>query len=124
MDAPSLPGIKAVFCDLDGTLYLGDQLIPGAIAFLERCRAREIRTFFLTNNSSRSVDQYLDKLNGLGIPAAFDEVLLSTHDLLVWLSEKGIHESFSGGHGRHAVDADRRGIYHRFTNTRVRRVGL
>lgn len=97
MDAPSLPGIKAVFCDLDGTLYLGDQLIPGSIAFLERCRARKISTFFLTNNSSRSVDQYLDKLNGLGIPAAFDEVLLSTHDLLAWLSEKGIHEVFLVG---------------------------
>ena len=97
MDAPSLPGIKAVFCDLDGTLYLGDQLIPGTIAFLERCRVREIRTFFLTNNSSRSVDQYLDKLNGLGIPAAFDEVLLSTHDLLAWLSEKEIREVFLVG---------------------------
>ena len=97
MDAPSLPGIKAVFCDLDGTLYLGDQLIPGTIAFLERCRVREIRTFFLTNNSSRSVDQYLDKLNHLGIPAAFDEVLLSTHDLLAWLSEKEIREVFLVG---------------------------
>ena len=97
MDATSLPGIKAVFCDLDGTLYLGDQLIPGAIGFLERCREREIRTFFLTNNSSRSVEQYLDKLNGLGISAAFDEVLLSTHDLLAWLSAKGISEIFLVG---------------------------
>jgi 4-nitrophenyl phosphatase/NagD protein len=39
----------------------------------------------LSNNSSRSVDQYLKKLSGLGIPATVDDVLLSTHDLIAWL---------------------------------------
>ena len=56
MDA-SLDGVLTVFCDLDGTLYLGDELIPGALEFLERCEARGIRRFFLSNNSSRSVEQ-------------------------------------------------------------------
>ena len=97
MDATSLPGIKAVFCDLDGTLYLGDQLIPGTLEFLERCRARQLHVFFLTNNSSRSVEQYLEKLNGMGIPAAFDQVLLSTHDLMAWLSEREIRDIFLVG---------------------------
>ena len=61
----SLTDIDAVFLDLDGTMYLGNELIPGALEFLERCEARGVRRFFLSNNSSRSVDQYVQKLNGL-----------------------------------------------------------
>ena len=51
-----LDGIEAVFLDLDGTLYLGDQLIEGALDFLARLEGSGIRRFFLSNNSSRSVD--------------------------------------------------------------------
>ena len=58
MDA-SLDGIKAVFLDLDGTIYLGGELIDGAQAFLERCQTRGVQRYFLSNNSSKSVDQYL-----------------------------------------------------------------
>ena len=83
----SLDGIKAVFLDLDGTIYLGSNLIEGAQSFLERLEERGIMRFFLSNNSSKSVSQYLEKLQGLGIPATADEVLLSTHDLISWLAE-------------------------------------
>ena len=81
----TLSEIDAVFLDLDGTMYLGNDLIDGALEFLERCESRGVRRFFLSNNSSRSVDQYLKKLSGLGIPATVDDVLLSTHDLIAWL---------------------------------------
>ena len=81
----TLSEIDAVFLDLDGTMYLGDDLIDGALEFLDRCESRGVRRFFLSNNSSRSVDQYLKKLSGLGIPATADDVLLSTHDLIAWL---------------------------------------
>ncbi len=90
MSDASLSEIKAVFCDLDGTLYLGDKIIPGALEFLERCESRGINCFFLSNNSSRSVEQYIAKLQGLGIPATTDDVLLSTHDLIAWLTEEGV----------------------------------
>ena len=74
--------IKAIFLDLDGTMYMGDNLIEGALEFLERCQQRDIATFFLSNNSSRSVHQYKQKLSGLGIDATDDQILLSTHCLL------------------------------------------
>ena len=96
MDA-SLDGVLTVFCDLDGTLYLGDELIPGALEFLERCKARGIRCFFLSNNSSRSVEQYLTKLHGLGIPAEADDVMLSTHDLISWLTEEEVTDTYLVG---------------------------
>ncbi|SVC45402.1 uncharacterized protein METZ01_LOCUS298256, partial [marine metagenome] len=80
----TLEGIEAVFLDLDGTLYLGDQLIEGALDFLARLEGSGTRRFFLSNNSSRSVDQYVEKLRGMGVPASPGDVLLSTHDLLAW----------------------------------------
>jgi HAD superfamily hydrolase (TIGR01450 family) len=92
-----LEGIEALFLDLDGTLILGGTLIPGALGFLERARAASMRCFYTSNNSSRSVAQYLDKLTGLGIAATADDVLLSTHDLLAWLAQRGVTETWLVG---------------------------
>ncbi len=93
----SLDGIEAVFLDLDGTLYLGSELIDGALDFLVRLEERGIQRFFLSNNSSRSVTQYVEKLHGMGVPASPGDVLLSTHDLLAWLSTNGITETYLVG---------------------------
>jgi len=93
----TLDGIEAVFLDLDGTIYLGETLVAGALDFLGRIESRGIHRFFLSNNSSRSVSQYLSKLRGLGIAAEADEVLLSTHDLLSWLSSEGVTETYLVG---------------------------
>ena len=93
MDA-QLDGIEAIFLDLDGTIYLGGNLIEGAIEFLQRCDDRGVQRFFLSNNSSRSVKQYVKKLHGFGIPAVEDDVLLSTHDLLAWLNSNSITQTW------------------------------
>lgn len=93
----SLDGIRMVFLDLDGTLYLGNQLVEGALDFLSRLEESGIRRFFLSNNSSRSVSQYVEKLQGMGVPATSDDVLLSTHDLLSWLSVNGVSQTYLVG---------------------------
>ncbi len=93
----SLEGIDAVFLDLDGTIFLGDRLIEGAIEFLSRLQEKGISRYFLSNNSSKSVEQYLQKLQRLGIDACHDEVLLSTHDLLSWLSKEDVSRIFLVG---------------------------
>jgi len=90
-----LSGIKAVFLDLDGTIYLGGNLIPGALEFLARCEEKGVKRYFLSNNSSRSVEQYVAKLNRMGIPCAAKDVLLSTHDLLSWLAKEGVTRTWS-----------------------------
>ena len=89
----TLAGIKAVFLDLDGTIYLGSKLIDGSLDFLSRIEEAGIKRFFLSNNSSRSVKQYVSKLNGMGIPATPEDVLLSTHDLLTWLAKEGVDDT-------------------------------
>ena len=93
----SLEGIKAIFLDLDGTIYIGGELIEGALSFLGRLKDSGIRRFFLSNNSSKSVDQYLVKLQSLGIPSTEEDVLLSTHDLLSWLNNEGVKETYLVG---------------------------
>ena len=93
----SLEGIECVFLDLDGTIYLGGELIPGAIDFLNRLKMKDIRFFFLSNNSSKSVDQYLRKLNEMNIPAGVNDIILSTHDLITWLKKNEISETYLVG---------------------------
>ncbi|MDC3290976.1 HAD-IIA family hydrolase [Euryarchaeota archaeon] len=93
----SLNGIRAVFLDLDGTIYLGNELIDGAVEFLNRCEENDVQRFFLSNNSSKSVTEYLEKLHGLGIPAEENDVLLSTHDLISWLGAEGVTETYLVG---------------------------
>ena len=93
----TLAGIKVVFLDLDGTIYLGDNLIEGSLEFLSRLDDAGIKRFFLSNNSSRSVKQYVTKLHGMDIPATEDDVLLSTHDLLSWLTDKGVKQTYLVG---------------------------
>tara|TARA_B110000014_G_scaffold136834_1_gene94663 strand:+ start:887 stop:1630 length:744 start_codon:yes stop_codon:yes gene_type:complete len=86
-----------VFLDLDGTIYLGGKPIDGALEFLERLKVRGIKRFFLSNNSSKSVDQYLEKLTKMGISASSEDILLSTHDLLSWLKREGVTETYLVG---------------------------
>ena len=93
----SLEGIECVFLDLDGTIYLGGELIPGAIDFLNRLKMKNIRFFFLSNNSSKSVNQYLAKLNEMNIPAEVNDVILSTHDLITWLKKNDVSETYLVG---------------------------
>ena len=88
MDA-SLQGIMMVLLDLDGTIHLGGVPIPGALEFIQRCRVNNIATINLSNNSSCSVKQYVEKLHGMGINAREEDVLLSTHDCIRWLQQRG-----------------------------------
>lgn len=66
--------IKHVALDMDGTIYLGSKLFTWTIPFLDSLRQAGITYSFLTNNPTRSVDDYIAKLKGLGIEARPDEV--------------------------------------------------
>lgn len=63
--------------DMDGTLYLDDRLFDGVTDFLAYVRRSGGRYLFLTNNSSRGVEGYIEKLHRLGIEATADDFLTS-----------------------------------------------
>jgi len=69
--------------DMDGTIYLDEALFPATVSFLTRIREIGGRYLFLTNNSSRSVDAYVEKLERLGI-AAGEEDFLTSVNALIW----------------------------------------
>jgi len=67
----------AALFDLDGVLYLGDEGVPHAAEAVARARAAGMRLAYVTNNASRRPHVVADRLTGLGIPAAPDEVVTS-----------------------------------------------
>jgi NagD protein len=76
---------SAYLFDLDGTIYLGDALLPGAAETIAALRAAGCRTIFLSNNPTRTRQQYAVKLSRLGIPTAVDDVVNSSAVLAEWL---------------------------------------
>lgn len=69
-----LSRIKHLALDMDGTIYMGSTLFPYTLKFLSDMKAAGIGYSFLTNNPSRSVADYLKKLEGLGIQAGEDNM--------------------------------------------------
>ena len=75
--APALGEIRHFLLDLDGTIYLGKNAIPGAAEFIRFLRGTGRPHLFFTNNSSKSAHEYADKLTAMGIPSAPNEILSS-----------------------------------------------
>lgn len=80
---------KLFLFDLDGTLYLGDRLFEGVRELLSAIRARGGQYRFLTNNSSRSVAAYVQKLTRLGVATEAGDFLTSVDALIHYLREHG-----------------------------------
>ena len=77
---------KLFLLDMDGTIYIDEDLFPGTIPFLDAVRERGGRYLFLTNNSSRSVDAYISKLARMGIPSVREDFLTSVDALIADLA--------------------------------------
>lgn len=84
----ALSSKSAVFFDLDGTLYLGDDLVSGAADIVESLRERGVSVYFLSNNSSGWKTAYAEKLRSLGIPADPADVILSTDGVIEYLHDR------------------------------------
>lgn len=74
--------------DLDGTIYLGDKPICGAIDTLKRLGEQGKKIYFLTNNSSKDKSEYVQKLNNMGYPVRPDQVLTSTMATIQYLTTR------------------------------------
>lgn len=97
VDHKLLQSKKLFLFDLDGTLYLGDRLFDGVRELLSCIRSRGGQYRFLTNNSSRSIEAYVEKLTRLGIAAETSDFLTSVDALIHYLREHG------GGNKRYYV---------------------
>ena len=93
----ALKNKKLFLLDMDGTIYLDDDLFDGTLDFLEYVRNIGGRYIFLTNNSSKSVDKYIEKLGKLGIETTEDDFLTSTNATVLYLQKKQYHKIYAFG---------------------------
>ena len=90
-DTAVLARLRHFLLDLDGTIYLGSDAIPGAAAFIQFLRDTDRPYLFFTNNSSKNARAYADKLSKLGIPSAPENVLSSGEATVRYLLSETPH---------------------------------
>lgn len=88
---------KLFLLDMDGTIYLDEDLFDGTLDFLAYVRQIGGRYLFLTNNSSKGIDKYIEKLSRLGIESAADDFLTSTEATIAYLRAKNHKKIYAFG---------------------------
>jgi HAD superfamily hydrolase (TIGR01450 family) len=74
--------------DLDGTVYLGDELLPGAHELITTLREQGRETLFLSNNPTRDPQMYADKLARLGLPTPTSHIVNTVVTMAAWLRKE------------------------------------
>lgn len=85
--AGMLKDIECFALDMDGTIYLGEQWIEGAREFLEEIGRRGKRYVFLTNNSSKSPEVYVEKLKRMGLEIDVNQIVTSGQAAAAYLKK-------------------------------------
>lgn len=88
MNNQKLKNKRLFLLDMDGTIYLDNALFDGTLDFLNYVKSIGGRYMFLTNNSSKSVDKYIQKLSGMGITACKEDFFTSADASCIYLKEK------------------------------------
>lgn len=80
-----LTKIKCFLMDMDGTIFLGNRLLPGVQEWLDYLEENEIAYYFLTNNSSRSRIEYAEKLGRMGLDIPAEKIFTSGEATAIYL---------------------------------------
>lgn len=83
-----LKDIQCFLMDMDGTIYLGNQLLPGAEDWLDLLEERNTAYYFLTNNSSRSRVEYANKLQRFGLTVPEERIFTSGEATAIYLQKE------------------------------------
>ena len=70
---------------MDGTIYLGDHLLPGAKRMIEQLHERNIPVRYLSNNPTKDPAEYAQKLARLGLPTPVEEIVNTVVTTVRWL---------------------------------------
>ncbi len=87
-DCGPLKEKKLFLLDMDGTIYEGGRLFAGTMPLLQAIRDRGGRYLFLTNNSSASVEDYVQRLRGMGIEATREDFFTSSQATALVLQQE------------------------------------
>jgi len=83
-----LQNIRVFLSDMDGTFYLGNRLLPGALDFAETLTKQGKNLYFLTNNSSHRATFYVQKLQRLGLRDFTEEHIITSTDACIFYLKK------------------------------------
>ncbi|MGE5123560.1 MAG: HAD-IIA family hydrolase, partial [Acidobacteriaceae bacterium] len=83
-----LSTVRGFLLDMDGTFYLGDRLLEGALHFIDLLQRQNKQFLFLTNNSSRQASEYALKISRLGLPITAESVLTSGEATALYLQKQ------------------------------------
>ena len=86
-DAGALRDKKLWLFDMDGTIYLGNEVFKGTVPLFTEIRRRGGRYILVTNNSSRSRETYVEKVRKMGIEAEEDDFYTSVDATIAYLQE-------------------------------------
>ena len=84
----ALSGIRCFLLDMDGTFYLEEHLLPGALEFIEAIGAQGKEYIFLTNNSSRHRGYYAKKISRMGLAVPEKHIFTSGEATALFLKRK------------------------------------
>jgi len=87
-DIEKLSTVRGFLLDMDGTFYLSDHLLEGALRFIDLLREQKKEFLFLTNNSSKHRRQYAEKISRLGLSILEELVLTSGEATALYLKEQ------------------------------------
>lgn len=73
--------------DMDGTIYNENEIFDGTLEFLEEIKRRGGQYVFITNNSSKSVEDYVQKVQAMGIEAEYENFYTSSQATAMYLKE-------------------------------------
>ena len=85
---------KFFLLDMDGTIYLDNDLFDGTLDFLNKVKKSGGKYLFVTNNSSKSTDAYVKKLASIGIESCEDDFLTSTDATILYLNNNYVGKKF------------------------------
>ncbi|WP_413494606.1 HAD-IIA family hydrolase [Morganella psychrotolerans] len=80
--------------DLDGTIYVGNEIIPNVIESIKILKEKNKTVKFISNNSSKNNTEYLSKLHSLGIDCCLEDIKLSTDSVINYLKEKKVNKVY------------------------------
>ena len=95
--------LRAVLLDMDGVLWRANQVLPGVAEFSAFVQQHQIAFVLATNNSTKTVESYVDRLNRVGVPAQPEQVITSAaatahyavETPLYIIGETGLHETLA-----------------------------
>ncbi len=92
-----LKQIKGFLVDLDGTTYIGNQALPGAVDFFTHLHAQHIPYLFFSNNPTKHVEEYVEHITAVGIPVTAEQIITSTHATIAYLNREKLTQVYIVG---------------------------